>query len=68
MYLFDSHSKDEKGNLLSSVTVVYLKFDTYSLENYIRLVYYNTFLLTVYFQVQFIKVHCTVNAKNTIKI
>ena len=47
IYLFDSHSKNENGNL--------------------RSVYYNTFPLTLYFQVQFIKVHCTATAKNTIK-
>ena len=42
MYLFDSHSKDENDNLSSSATAVLLKFDTlYSLENYIRSVYYN---------------------------
>ena len=36
IYLFDSHSKDENGNLSSFVTAVLLKFDTlYSLENYI---------------------------------
>ena len=35
IYLFDLHSKDEKGNL--SATAVLLKFDNwYSLENYIR--------------------------------
>ena len=44
IYLFDSHSTDEYGNLLSSGTVVLLKFDFLnSLENYIRSVYYNTF-------------------------
>ena len=29
--------------------------------------FYNTFALTLYFQVQFIKVDCTANAKNDIK-
>ena len=55
IYIFDSHSKDENGNLSSSGTAVLLKYNTlYSLENYIRSIYYNTFLLTLYFQVQFI--------------
>ena len=68
IYIFDSHSKDENGNLSSSGTAVLLKYNTlYSLENYIRSIYYNTFLLTLYFQVQFIKVHCTANAKNVNK-
>ena len=40
LYLFDSHSKDENGNLSSSGTAVLLKFDTlYSQENYVRSVY-----------------------------
>lgn len=63
IYLFDSHSEDEKSNLSSSGTEVLLKFDLlYSLGNYIRSVYYNTYPPMYYFQVQFIKVHCTVNA------
>ena len=37
------------------------------MENDTRSVYYNAFPLTLYFQVQFIKVHCTANVKNTIK-
>ena len=68
IYLFDSHSKDQYGNISSSGTAVLLKFDTlFSLENYIKSVYYNTYPLTLYFQVQFMKVHCTENAKNAIK-
>ena len=52
MYLFDSLSKDENDNLSSSATAVLLKFDTlYSLENYIRSVYYNASSRTLYFQV-----------------
>ena len=40
IYLFDSHSKDENGNLSSFGKAVLLKFDTlYSLESYIRSVY-----------------------------
>ena len=68
MYLFDSNSKDVIDNLQSSGTAVLLKHDTLcSLENYIRSVYDNTFSLTLYFQMQFVKVHCTANAKNAIK-
>ena len=68
IYLFDSHSKDENGNLSSSDTAVLLKFDSLcSLENYIQSVYYNAYSRTLYFHVQFIKVHCTFNAKNVIK-
>ena len=52
---------------MSSGTVL-LIFDTlYLLENYVRSVYYSTFSLTLYFQVQFIKVHCPVTAENAIK-
>ena len=50
IYLFDCHSKDENGNLSSSGTAVLLKFDVlYSPENYIRSVYYNAYLRTLYF-------------------
>ena len=53
---------------MSFGTAVFLKFDTlYALEKYVRLVYYNTFPLTLYFKVQFKIVHCTANAKNGIK-
>ena len=34
IYLYDSHSKDENGNLLHSSTAAVLKFDTlHSLES-----------------------------------
>ena len=68
IYLFDSHSQDQYGNISSSGTAVLQKFDTlFSLENYIKSVYYNTNPLTLYFRVQFMKVHCTENAKIAIK-
>ena len=47
---------------------LFLKFDTlHILGNYVRSVYYNTFPLTLCFQVQFIKLQCTSNAWNVIK-
>ena len=50
IYPFDSHSKDENGNLLSSGTAVFVKFGTLcSLENDLKSVYYITFPLTLYF-------------------
>ena len=53
---------------MSFGTAVFLKFDTlYSVEKYVRLVYYNTFPLTLYFKVQFKIVHSTANGKNGIK-
>ena len=67
---FYSHSTDEHGNLSSSGTAVPLKFDTWHLlENYIKSVYYyNADLMTLmYFQMQFMKVHCTGDAKSAIK-
>ena len=68
IYLFDSHSKDKQDNTSSSGTAVLLKLDTLnSLENHVRSVYYNTYPQILYFQVQFIKVNCTINAKKTIK-
>ena len=66
MHLFDSHSKDENGNLSSSGTAVLLKFNVLTAKLY-KISYYNTFPLNFYFQVQFIQVHCTANAKNAIK-
>ena len=68
IYLFDSRSKDEYENLSTTDTAVLLKFDSLrSLENYVRLVYYNNLPQTLYFQVQYIKVHCCVNTKTAIK-
>ena len=48
--------------LISGNDFIYL-----NLENHVRSVYYNTYPQILYFQVQFIKVNCTINAKNTIK-
>ena len=68
IYLFDSHSKDENGNLSSSGAAVLLKCDTlHLLQSYIKSVYYNNYALTLYFQVQFIKVDYTASTKNAIK-
>ena len=67
-YLFDSHNKDENGNLSSSGKAVLLKFDTlHSFKYYAALVYYSAYPMTLYFQLQFRKVYCTVNAKSPIK-
>ena len=66
-YLFDSHSK-EKRQLIDLWYSSFSKLDSiYSLENYIESVYRNTYPLTLYFQVQFKKFPCTINAKNNIK-
>ena len=60
--------KDKNGNLSSSGLAVLLKLDTlYSLKNYIKLVSYNANPLTLYFQVQFITFHSSINAKTAIK-
>ena len=68
IYLLDSHSKDGHGNLSSSGTAVLLRFGSLkSLENYIGFIYYNTFPQTLYFQVQFINIHCSANTKTAIK-
>ena len=51
IYLFDSHCKDEYGNLPSSSTEVLLNFESLnSLENYIKSVYYNSYPHTLYFK------------------
>ena len=58
------HIKDDNVNLSSPVTSVHLKFGTLrSLENYS----YNAYPQNLYFQLLFIKVHCTGDCKNTIK-
>ena len=63
----DSHTKEDYGNLSSSGTAVLLNFlSLNSLENYVRLVYYNTFPQILYFPVQFIKVPWSVNTKTAI--
>ena len=68
IYLFDSQSKDENGNLSSSGRAVLLKFDTlHILENYIRSVYYNAYPMTLYFQLQFINIYSNANVKSTIE-
>ena len=68
IHLFDSHHKDEHGNLSSSDIAVLLRFDTlHSLQSYIKSVCYSCYPLTLYFQVQFIKVNCTASTKNAIE-
>ena len=67
-YLSDYHSKDVYCNLSSSGTTILLKFNSlHSVENYIKYVYHNTYLLTLYFQVEYIKVHCSPSAENVTK-
>ena len=68
IYLFNSHSKSENDKLSSSGTAVLLKYDRLcSMESYGRLVCYITFLLTLYLQVQFLRIYCTANVENAIK-
>ena len=57
--MFDSHSKDENGNLSSSGAGVLLKFDTFhSLENYTRRVYYNAYPVTLSIAICKSSLHC----------
>ena len=49
-----------KMKMASFGTAVLLKFN-------IKSVYYNTYPLTLYFQVQFMKVYCNPNTNDTIK-
>lgn len=58
------HIKDENVNLSSPATSVLLKFGTlHLLENYSSSAYPQN----LYFQLLFIKVHCTGDVKNAIK-
>ena len=67
-FLFDSHNKDEIGRMSATGTAVLLKFvSLQSLENYIKSVYYSNYPMTLYFQVQFLKLKCTENANSKIK-
>ena len=53
-FLFDFHSKDEIGRMSATGTSVMLKFDSLqSLENYIKSVYFSSYPVTLYFQIQF---------------
>ena len=68
LFLFDSHSKDETGRMSAAGTAVCLKFDSLqSLEIYIKLLYYSNYPMALYFQVQFLKLKYTDNAKSLIK-
>ena len=67
LYIYLIHSKNENSNISRSGTAVLLKVDTlHQLENYIRLIYCSVYPLTLYFQMQFIKVDCTINARSVI--
>ena len=69
LFLFISHRKDEIGRMSATSTAVLLKSDSLqSLENCIKSVYYPNYSMTLYFQVPFLKLKCTENAKSLIKI
>ena len=54
--------------MLVTCTTVLLKFDSLqALENYMKSVYYSNYPMTLYFQLQFLKLKCTENTKSTIK-
>lgn len=70
IYLFDSHSKDEKDNLSSSITDVQTFWNLIQYTSW--KIPYDQFItmleqMTWYFQVQFIKVQWTPSTNNTIK-
>ena len=67
-FSFDSHSKHELGRMSTTGTAVLLRFGSlYSLENYIKSVYYSNYSMTLYFLVQFSKLKCIENTKSLIK-
>ena len=69
LYIYLIHiAKDDNSNVSSFSIAVLIKLDILlSLENCIRSVYYNAYPLTLYFQMQFIKVEWTINTKTAIK-
>ena len=59
-YLFDSHSRDSSGNPTIYGTSVLLKFNSISyIDEYIRKMYLEKQPISVYFQIQFIRVVCS---------
>ena len=67
-FLFDSQRKDKIRRMSAIGTALLLRFDwLQSLENYIKSVYYSNYPMNLYFQVQFLKLKCTENAKIKIK-
>ena len=61
-------SKHKMGRVSATGATVLIKRDSLqSLENYIKLVCYSNYPVTLYFQVQFLKLKCTENRKSTIK-
>ena len=66
--MFDSHSRDQNSNISAACTVILLKSGFLpSLENYKVAVYHLHFPINLYFQIQFIRVSCTLHEKNRIR-
>ena len=64
----DIHT-DDNGNTSAAGTAVLLKFESLSsLESYIELVYYANYSMTLYFEIEFIRVSCTLYARKKNKI
>ena len=60
----DIHT-DDNGNTSAAGTAVLLKFKSLSsLESYIELVYYANYSMTLFFEIEFIRVSCTLDARN----
>ena len=59
-YLFDSHSSDSSGNPVIDGTAVLLKFNSLLyIDEYIRKMYLEKQPISVYLQIQFIRVVCS---------
>ena len=57
-FLFDSHSRNEHGFLVSDGKSVLIRFARiYDIECYIKEIYLHAQMTTCYFQIQFVKVH-----------
>ena len=65
-YLFESHSRDEKGLIVVDVTSVLMKFrDLYELEKYLQVAYLEyRDRQQAYFQLQFVEVNVESNEKD----
>ena len=65
-FLFDSHSKNDEGEITPNGVAVLLKFQTLGhLEEYIKYVYYSENTETLFFQLQFINC-CSINYSQTL--
>ena len=66
-HVFDSHRKDKNGNVSAADTADLLKLESLSsLQNYIVSVFYPNYAMTLWCQIQSIRLSYTLEARNRI--